>query len=331
MSKENLKIIDPRVKVLMDYRSGIGTCLQTFMRPWLEKSYENGRLHPNWNQVRQPRGSHSKGTRTGRLSSDDPNFQNVPTEFVNSAGDPLRVPDGLHPYPLLRSYCLPEKGHFWIKRDYSSQEIRILAHFEDGSLCQAYKSDSELDPHQMATELIFNLTGLQFDRKIVKITGFSIIYGSGAKGISQQLAIPYHEAAQLKEAYLSAMPGIRAVMNDVTLRGRAGDFIRTWGGRVYYKEPSDQFDFSYKLLNYLIQGSAADQTKESINDWDETVPKESLFLATVHDEINLSSPMETWEREMALLREAMNKDRLDVPVLSEGYVGTSWQDLEACS
>ena len=330
MAKDNLKILDPRVKALMDYRSGVGTCLSTFMRPWLEKSAVDGRLHPNWNQIRQAREgkNYSKGTKTGRLSSDDPNFQNVPTEFVDPQGNPLPVPEGLHPYPLMRRYCLPEEGHVWLKRDFSSQEIRILAHFEDGTLCQAYRADPNLDPHQLAKELITQITGLVFERKIVKITGFSIIYGTGVTGLSKQLYIPYHEGATLKEAYLKAMPGVRALMNDVQMRGRSGDFIRTWGGRIYYKEPSDQWDFSYKLLNYLIQGSAADQTKEALNDWEDMKDSSVLFIATVHDEINASAPKEEWERHMAILREAMNKDRFDVPMLSEGYIGNNWQDLE---
>jgi DNA polymerase-1 len=339
MSKDNLKISIPDVKILMDYRSGLQTCLQTFMRPWLEFSKHDGRLHPNWNQVKQTRGGGGlKGTQTGRLSSDSPNFQNVPTQFTDLLGNPLPVPEGLHPLPQLRLYCLPEVGHVWLKRDFSSQEIRILAHFEDGSLCEAYKADPTLDPHQMARDLINSMIGIMYARKDVKITGFSIIYGSGVNGLSGQLQRPYHEAAEIKEAYLSAMPGVRGLMRDVQRRGRAREPIRTWGGRIYYAEPSKEvdgriWDFSYKLLNYLIQGSAADQTKESLCDWDagRDRSKESIFLATVHDEINISAKEECWEDEMKFLTECMNADRFDVPMLSEGFVGPNWCDLKECA
>ncbi len=338
MSKENLKITMPDVKILMDYRSGLSTCLQTFMRPWLEFSKYDGRLHPNWNQVKQMRNLGGlKGTQTGRLSSDSPNFQNVPTEFTDQKGDPLPVPDGLHPLPTLRRYCLPEPGHLWLKRDFSSQEIRILAHFEDGSLCEAYKVDPTLDPHQMARELINSMIGIMYARKDVKITGFSIIYGSGVNGLSGQLHRPYHEAYEIKEAYLAAMPGVRDLMRDVQRRGKSGQPIRTWGGRVYFAEPSKEvdgrvWDFSYKLLNYLIQGSAADQTKESLCQWysDRDTSKSTIFLATVHDEINISAPQECWEEEMKFLKECMNADRFDVPMLSEGFVGPNWCELESC-
>src|SRR5262249_36062006 len=141
-------------------------------------------------------------------------------------------PDGLALYPEMRSYCLPEYGHVWIKRDFSSQEIRILAHFEDGSLCEAYRGNPNLDPHQMARELIHKMIGVLYARKDVKITGFSIIYGTGATGLSGQLHRSYQEAAEIKEAYLAAMPGVRDLMRDVQRRGKSGQPIRTWGGRI---------------------------------------------------------------------------------------------------
>lgn len=334
MSKDNLRVVDPTVKMYMNYIGALETCLQTFMRPWLEFSSADGRLHPNWNQVRQERGARdNKGTRTGRLSSDSPNFQNVPTRFDDLLGNSLPTPEGLHTLPLLRRYCLPEPGHLWLKRDYSSQELRILAHYEDGSLCEAYRTNPKLDPHQMAMELIQAMVGVMYARKDVKITAFAIVYGSGATGLSIQLGRTYEEAWKIKEAYLEAMPGVRSLMRDVTQRGRSNSPIRTWGGRIYYSEPAkivegNYREFSYKLLNYLIQGSAADQTKESIVDWCDTRSTDAIFLATVHDEINISAPADNWSPHMDHLRICMNKDRLDVPVLSEGFYGPNWEDIE---
>lgn len=340
MSKDNLKIVIPEVKVLMEYRSSLETCLQTFMRPWLLMSAKDGRLHPNWNQVKQYREgggvNHKKGTQTGRLSSDSPNFQNVPTEFVDALGTLLATPEGLHPLPFMRRYCLPEEGHVWLKRDFSSQEIRILAHFEDGSLCEAYKANPNLDPHRMAMEMIHQLIGILYARKDIKITGFSLIYGTGVTGLSLQLGRPRDEAAAIKSAYLGAMPDVRDLMADVQRRGKSNQSVRTWGGRVYYAEPPKVIDgrlrdFAYKLLNYLIQGSAADQTKEAIIDWDSGRKWSDIFLATVHDEINISAPVEDAEPAMARLKEAMNADRFDVPMLSEGFAGPNWHDIEACA
>lgn len=333
MAKENLKIADPKIFNLMRYRGALETCLQTFMRPWLIKSEKDERLHPNWNQTRQARGDKSsKGTKTGRLSSDDPNFQNVPTEFVDQLGNPLPYPDGLVPLPMLREYCLPEEGHLWLKRDYSSQELRILAHFEDGTLAEAYRGNPNLDVHQMAVELIQQLIGITYARKSIKITGFSLLYGTGVGGLSVQLGSSYDDAKRIKDSYLAALPGINDLMRDVKRRGERGDSIRTWGGRIYFAEPSKEIkgelrSFAYRLLNYLIQGSAADQTKESINVWQDTRDWEAEFLATVHDENNISAPEDDWCRHMETLRAAMEQDNLDVPVLTEGFVGKDWHNI----
>lgn len=334
MAKDNLHIVIPEVKELMQYRGALETCLQTFMRPWLEKSARDSRLHPNWNQVRQPKDDRSsKGTRTGRLSSDDPNFQNVPGEYVDKEGKPLAVPTGLHPLPFMRQYCLPEEGHLWIKRDFSSQEIRILAHFEDGRICEMYKLNPMYDPHEDARQLMYGLVNTLFSRKETKITGFSLIYGTGYSGLAVQLDQPYEKAYLIKNTYLAVNPSIKELMDDVKNRGSAGEPIRTWGGRLYYKEPSKEvkgrlMDFAYKLLNYLIQGSAADHTKEAICDWEDSRKWSDVFLATVHDEINISAPAEDATEAMRRLREAMDKDRFDVPIRSEGFIGKNWHEIE---
>lgn len=337
LSKENLKIEVPEVKVLMDYRGGVKTCLETFYRPWLESSAADGRLHPNWNQVKQAKDDRdSKGTKTGRLSSDSPNFQNVPTKFVYQDGTPLAVPEGLPPLPLMRQYCLPEEGHVWLKRDFSGQELRILAHFEDGSLLEAYRADATLDVHNLAQKLIQEMIGVYYARKSIKITGFSLIYGTGVRGLSGQLGVPYDEAGAIKSAYLAALPGVKTLMDAVQRRGRNGDSIRTSGGRVYFVEPAkivggQRREFAYKLLNYLIQGSAADQTKQSIIDWEAERSPTDVFTATVHDEINISVPAEDARAGMERLRSAMNKDRFDVPFLSEGFIGPNWHELTECA
>lgn len=335
MAKDNLKIVLPEVKTLMEYRSGVSTCLQTFMRPWIEFSRVDGRVHPSWNQVRTRGDFRDVGTRTGRLSSSGPNFQNVPTEFTDNLGKPLAVPEGLSAFPIMRQYCLPEQGHLWVKRDFSSQEIRIVAHFEDGSLCEAYRTNADLDPHTMAQELILAMVGITYARKSIKITAFSIIYGSGATGLSIQLGSTYQAAWEIKEAYLTAMPGIRNLMRDVQARGRSGAGIRTWGGRLYFSEPAKEDlktgrvqEFHYKLLNYLVQGSAADQTKESLNDWEDGRVWSDTFLATVHDEINISVPADDVKGGMERLRLAMDADRFDVPMRSEGFIGENWHEIQ---
>lgn len=328
VAKENLeKVITNReILNLLKYRSSLETCMGTFMIPWLRLSERTGRLHPEWNQVRTNEDGKRYGTRTGRLSCSNPNLQNVPTEFDQE------IPEGLPDLPFMRQFLLPEEGHIWLKRDFSSQEIRIAAHFEDGQLLEAYRANPDLDPHQMAKDLIHEMLHKDFPRKHVKITGFQIIYGGGKNAIAGNVGCSVEEAQDFKDSYFIAMPGIRDLSKDTARRGRAGEPIRTWGGRLYYREISPKYptrDFSYKLLNYLIQGSAADQTKECINRWADSNP-EAQFLATVHDEINISAPPEVAEQEMRRLKEHMEADLFDCPMRSEGFKGPNWHEIEEC-
>jgi DNA polymerase-1 len=322
---------DVSVLHLLNYRGSMASALQTFARPWDTLSEYDGRIHTTWNQVRtHDRDSKdSRGSRTGRLSGSKPSLMNVTNEIK------IKIPDGLPPPPLMREYLLPEEGHMWLKRDFSGQEIRVLAHFEDGELMFAYQEDAGLDPHEMAKQMIHEITGKLFERKDIKITAFSIIYGSGVRGIAQQLNKSEAEAKEIKEGYLKAFPGVSKLQKLTSARGKAGKDIRTWGGRMYLKEPSKliknrKIDFSYKLLNYLIQGSSADQTKQCIIDWDNNKPQDNVFMATVHDEINISAPIETWEHDMSVLRKYMNQDLFDAPMQSEGFYGPNWYDITEC-
>jgi DNA polymerase I-like protein with 3'-5' exonuclease and polymerase domains len=303
------------------YRGSIQTCLTMFMRPWLAQAGTTGRCHPSWNQVRND----EFGARTGRLSSSQPNFQNVPNEFEG-----IVVPEGCIQPPMMRNYLFPEEGCSWTKRDYSQQELRVLAHFEDGALLQAYRENPRMDVHEYASELILRYTGHEFNRKKTKIVSFTLVYGGGIPALSSKLRSSPGDAAFLKETYLSTFPDVRELMTDVKRRGRAGLPVRTTGGRLAFAEPSKNGrDQSYKLLNKLIQGSAADITKQSIINWHEHPDRrpEDLFLATVHDENNISAPTGDEARALRVLGEAMLAVPLDVPLLSEGFVGATWGEV----
>ena len=322
------QITDKSILNLIRYRQALDTCLGSHMIPWYTLSEEDGRVHAEWNQVRNT--DHGRqGTRTGRMSCARPNLQNPPTEFDF---DP---PPNLPGMPVLRRFFLPEPGHVWGKRDFSGQEVRIAAHFEDDILMQAFQADPNLDAHELARVKILETTGQDFERKQVKITAFQIIYGGGAPAIAGQVGCSLGEASALRDAYLSAMPGIRDLQRATKNRGYANESIQTWGGREYYKEPAKMIkgsmrSFEYKLLNYLIQGSAADQTKQCMNDWDDIRDPEDVFLIQVHDEINISMPIERWEQSMATLKQAMDQPLFDVPMRSEGFVGENWADIKEC-
>lgn len=325
---------DPRVASAFGYRNRLTTCLKMFMLPWLRQAEArgDGRISTNWNQVRGERG----GTRTGRPSTTDPNFLNISKSWDNND-------DGyLHPeflkvlgLPLVRRYLLPDEGELWLHRDYNGQELRLLAHFEDGPLLEAYQANPWLDVHQHVSDLIEEKTGKGFGRKQVKIANFRIVYGGGAPATASGIGCSIEEAKDLLAAHGAALPSIKGrggLAEETKNIGKRGDCLFTWGGRAYYVEPPSfnkkhgrHMTYEYKLLNYLCQGSAADVTKQAMINYDEHPKRKGRFLVQVYDELNVSGQ----KSEMPVLRDAMEMvtEQLDVPMLSEGKDGKTWGDL----
>jgi DNA polymerase I-like protein with 3'-5' exonuclease and polymerase domains len=323
-------IADSEFREALQYRNALAHCMANFMRPWMGFAGSTGLLHPEWNSVRQPRDDKkSKGARTGRLASAAPGFMNVPNEYE------LNIPQGLPDLPIMRKYVTPHPGRVWIKRDYSQQELRILAHFTEGKLFDRYLEDPTIDAHDETRVLVKNKTGKDFSRRPIKITGFSVVYGSGIGGLARQLKVSAAEAMSVREAYFLALPEVRKLMKSCTRRGRDGIGVTTWGGRHYFAEPpktvkGKHMTFEYKLLNYLIQGSAADCTKEAIIRHDSDRGDGEL-LVTVHDELDGDAPEGNWRPAMHKLKEAMESIEFDVKMLSDGFVGPTWSALEAVS
>lgn len=270
-------------------------------------------------------------------------FMNVPKPFEEEEGKfemprfkGLDIPD----LPQVRLYLRPDKGQLWGKRDYSQQEIRMLGHFEGAVLLQKYQEDTAMDVHMVAADLVFTMYPVfkskydrKFMRKVMKTIGFGLLYGMGLAALAEKLGISVQEAGDLKKAYLSIFPGLKALQDDLKEIARDGDTYRTWGGRLYSCEPpvySQKYGrlqtFEYKMLNYLIQGSSADCTKEAIIRYHD-VRKDGRFLITVHDEINISAPAKAMKSEMKILREAMASIETDVFMLSDGATGPSWGEL----
>lgn len=306
----------PATGALLAYRGVLATALGTFVRPWLAcAARAGGRLHTHWHQTR---GEFKYGTVTGRISSSGPNLTNVPNELKGAP------PPGFVPPPLMRKFLLPDEGHIWLKRDYMAQEVRIMAHFEDGTMLEAFKANVLMDPHQFVSDLISQLAGTVLGRKKVKVIAFTILYGGGASVISERLFITKMEAEQLKELYYGALPGVRDLQRMIKRHGEAGLAVKTLGGRWLKSEGIVKGrNLAYKLMNHLIQGSASDVTKEAVVRYDEGKGS-SFMLAQVYDEVNISAPKEDADKEMAVLKEAMESVECDVPLLTEGYQGHDW-------
>jgi DNA polymerase-1 len=338
-------ISDKKLLALLLYRGALATCVQTFMRVWLRQAEETGgTIHTKWNQVRQSDADGDlTGARTGRLSS-SPNWQNIPVKtspnyvrLVNLLKE-CGLLDKLAPFPMVRSYLSPDPGGIFLNRDYSQQEVRLLGHYEGGVLAEQYNNNPWLDVHDLAMVLINDMLGTNFIRRVVKDVGFGLIYGMGADLLAKKTEQDVITAKSLRKAYLEIFPGLGELEKSIKARALEGKPIRTWGGREYYVEEPRYVEkfkrwmtFEYKLLNMLIQGSAADNTKEATINYHEHPKRRARFLLTVHDEFLASTKSKKPQHikeQMAVMKESMEDVKLEVPMLSEGEYGTDWSNLK---
>lgn len=326
------------------YRSILATQVSTFAKPWLKVARDTGCVFPEWNQVRQAdeRGGHKlMGARTGRLSS-TPNLMNVPkvpVPVVTSVAAWRKNPSALYlPFRAaledvqllnVRSFIKAPRGQKIIDRDYSQQELRILAHYEDGPMRQAYERDPHLDFHNQVKAALDG-KGLSFERTAVKNTNFGIIYAMGLALLARKTGLEIDEASTLRRSILGMYPGVRETINDLKAAGEC----TTWGGRLNRCEEPQQigeFDyrtFEYKLINTLIQGSAADCTKEAAVRFYEHPDREARLPLFVHDQLTGFARTQAAKRQMALLKECMESVEFRVPMLSTGATVTRWSEAK---
>lgn len=343
VSAKSLRLAtDPALSSLIVYRRQLDKIGNTFILPWLKQGRQfGGKVYTAWNQVAQVRGGKGVGTRTGRFST-TPSFSNLPKVGEEEAPAELERYTGLSlaPVPQVRSLVIPwEPGWVLIDRDYSQQEVRISAHFGEGRLLEEYRKDPWMDVHQMTQDALEHEFGIflhpdrKTARKRTKTVNFRLYYGGGVRGLMEALETDKENAAKIRDAVLAVNTGLRMMMGDVQRRANAGQPIRTWGGREYYCEDSE-FDrpgrraFAYKLVNYLIQGSAADNLKEV---WVRLGLDPEWFrtYVTVHDEFLASVPSEMIHEGQERLRSAMEGVPFDLPMLSEGaWSPTDWAHLQ---
>ncbi len=324
---------------MLKCRASLKTCVNTFMKSWLAMAEATGgTIHTSWNQTRSTDG----GTRTGRLSATW--FMNIPKEFTpiwsheeDDAKKAKLLPKcpikGMPQLPKVRSYIIPFPGHVLIDRDYSQQEPRILAHFDGGALMESYLENPWVDFHDYAKEELEKM-GKFYERKPVKNTNLGLIYGMGVGALAEKNAMPVEEAGELKKAILILYPGLKEMYKDMRIRADSGVPIRTWGGREYYCEEPKLIDgrirkFDYKLVNVLIQGSAADCTKEAIIRLYSAKRPDTKIILNVHDQLTASTPKSHYKAEMEVMRKTMESVEFDVPILSEGAISfTNWDELK---
>lgn len=315
-------VTDKKLLEAIQRRTILETYIDTYGKKWLTHHDAEGCVHPRINQVRNRESDTAglAGTRTGRLSYSD-SWHGVPS--------PDRRP--FKDLPNLREYIVPRKGQVILQRDYTQQEFRILAHYEAGPLLARYQKNPFIDMHEEAKNMIKGLTGIEFDRRPVKDTGFGLIYGMGLESLARRMKQDKETAKTLKTAYLQAIPGLPRLIAEIKRRCGRDEPIRTWGGRLYWVEPSklDEHgnlrNFDYKMVNVLIQGSAADCTKEAMIRTDAALDHDMRLVLQVHDELLGLVYKEHLHRAMKLLREAMESVEFDVLMLSDGkWSAKSW-------
>ena len=331
-SKESLinAVADDELLGHLLVRGSIATCLRTFMQPWLVQYENHGRLFMKWNQIRN---YSDTGARTGRISS-SPNLQNVPVEWEDLRGQLVRIAYSLEEglLPQVRRYIVPDQGMIFIGRDYRAQEMKLLAHFTNGALLKALQNDPETDIHLIAARI----AGIT--RKVAKTLGFAVLYGAGVGRVAETLGIREGEAQAIKNRYLEALPEIKTFQKELNVIGKARAFTRTLGNRKYYAQKptvvAGRFkSFEYKLPNYKIQGSAADQTKEAMIRYCETTEHGELVL-TVHDQLVTQVPLVHVQTERTIFAEAVDgsfQDILRYKVLSDESIAFNFADLKGTS
>jgi len=278
-----IQSVDKDVLAKLLIRGALATSLRTFIGPWHRQYQDNGRLYIKWNQFRNYTDT---GARTGRLSS-SPNLQNIPVDWEQLKGrlkncDDYQVGFDL---PQIRKYIIPDPGKTFVGGDYQAQEMRLLAHFVGGALLERILAEPTSDIHQIAADIA------QLTRPVAKTLGFAVLYGAGVGRIAQSIDCSTEKAAWIKAQYLRALPEIKQFSKAVTDQGkRLGGAITTINGRKYVTDTPKQavnggrtMTYEYKLVNYKIQGSAAEQTKLAMLNYVEK--NEGQLVLSVHDQL----------------------------------------------
>ena len=278
---------------------------------------QTGRLHTSFSQT---------GTATGRLSSSDPNLQNIP----------IRTELGRE----IRAAFVAEKGKVLLSADYSQIELRIMAHFsKDAVLVEAFRNGEDI--HARTAQEVFNVGPLAQTaehRRAAKAINFGIIYGLSAFGLAKQLGIAQKEAAQFIAAYFARYRGVKEYLDNVLAETRKTCTAKTLFGRIRpipeINSPQVQLrNFAERTaLNSPLQGTAADLIKLAMIAIDRRLREEKLkarMILQVHDELLFELPtQETDALEKIVRHEMEHVHELLVPLAVEVCVGPNWRDMD---
>lgn len=313
---ESLKNQHPVVSMVLQYRT-LSKLNSTYCDGLLKVIGDDGRIHSSFNQTE---------TRTGRISSTEPNLQNIP----------VRTELGRE----MRKFFTAREGWVLVDADYSQIELRVLADISgDKNMIDAFKNNQDI--HAITASQVFNMpldfvTGEMRSR--AKAVNFGIVYGIGAYSLAKDIGVTNKEAKNYIESYLKHYSGIDKYMHDVVEKAKDTGYVETvFGRRRYLPELSASNGMTRAFgervaRNAPIQGTAADIIKIAMIKVDKRLTEEKLearLVLQVHDELIVECPSHESMRVAMILQEEMEKAvSLSVPLVADSAVGKTWYDAK---
>ncbi len=313
---QTLSLLHPFVTKILDYRR-LFKLESTYIRPFPELiNPATGRIHTSFNQT---------VTATGRLSSSEPNLQNIPIR--NKLGQRLRCA------------FVAENGYVFLSADYSQVELRLLAHLSaDPNLKRAFAKNEDI--HQETAAEIFGVLPLKVTpqmRRQAKVVNFGIIYGISAYGLSRDLGISQKEAEDYIEKYFDRYPKVKDYIEKTLREAREGQYVTTLRGRkrrlpgINSRNKRTREFAERTAINTPVQGGAADLIKLAMINLDKRFKKGGLgacIVLQIHDELLFEVPQTEIEKTGKIVKEEMEGAlKLSVPLVVQTKVGKNWGEM----
>ena len=302
-------------KIILKYRT-LAKLKSTYTDSLIRiENTQTKRIHTSYQQA---------VTSTGRLSSTEPNLQNIP----------IKTAEGRR----IREAFVPDKGNILISADYSQIELRIMAHLsKDKNLTHAFNNN--LDVHSATASEVFgvNLEDVTQDhRRSAKAINFGLMYGMSAFGLTRQLDIPRAEAQKYLDTYFERYTGVKDYMANIKAQAKEDMFVETiMGRRLYLNEINAANGLRRQAaeraaINAPLQGSAADIIKKAMIDIDAFLDKEMpevKMIMQVHDELIFETPKKNAQEVLSTMKDMMEAAvKLDIPLIAEAAIGTNWNE-----
>lgn len=315
---EQLREQAPIVEDILNYRQ-IAKIQSTYVEGLLKVIAQDGKIHTRYVQTL---------TQTGRLSSVDPNLQNIP----------IRLEEGRK---IRQAFVPRDKNWLIYSSDYSQIELRVLAHISDDEhLKEAFVEGQDI--HASTAMRVFGIEKAEDVtpnmRRQAKAVNFGIVYGISDYGLSQNLGITRKAAQQYIDTYFEKYPGVKKYMEEIVREAKDKGYVETLYHRRRYLPEINSRNFNLRsfaertAINTPIQGSAADILKIAMIDLDRRLKEEKLdavMLLQVHDELVFEVPEEELEKLDALVKEVMeNAVKLSVPLITDSSWGKTWYEAK---